>query len=75
MDVRYTMIELSRQQVEDLIKMMERAERYCSNARPVPHRPSRDELMADPTTYYSGASGYAGATLRCAIQTLESALS
>ena len=55
--------------------MMERAERYCSNARPVPHRPSRDELMAEPTTYYSGASGYAGATLRCAIQTLESALS
>ena len=55
--------------------MMERAERYCSNARPVPRRPSRDELMAEPTTYYSGASGYAGATLRCAIQTLESALS
>lgn len=75
MDVRYTMIELSRQQVEDLIRIMERAERYCSNARPVPHRPSRAELMAEPTDYYSGASGYAGATLRCAIQTLESALS
>ena len=71
MDVRYTMIELSRQQVEDLIRIMERAERYCSNARPVPHRPSRAELMAGPTDYYSGASGYARATMGLVIETLE----
>ena len=75
MDVRYTMIELSREQIEDLIKMMERAERYCANARPASYKPTRADLMAEPTEYYSGASGYAGATLRCAIQTLESAMS
>ena len=54
--------------VERLIKLMTRAEGYCRNAQST----SECDIMDDATCSYPGASGYAGATLREVIQTLES---
>jgi len=53
---------------------MQRAEGYCRKARPTSYPQTNEDLFAEPTAFYSGASGYAGATLREAIQTLESHL-
>ena len=68
------MILISRAEVEHLIKMATRAEGFCRNARPVSWPQSKEDLFAEPTEFYSGASGYARATLREVIQSLESAL-
>ena len=68
------MVMISVQEVEHLIRMASRAEGYCRKARPASLHPDRDELFAEPTEFYSGASGYAGACLREVIQSLESAL-
>ena len=46
----------------------------CRKARPASRHPDVEELMAEPTEFYSGASGYAGATMRDVIQQLESYL-
>ena len=51
-----------------------RAEGYCSKARPVNWPMTDEDLHAEPTEFYSGASGYAGGTLRDVIQTLETSL-
>ena len=67
------MVSIPRQQLDHLLKMMRLSEGYCRKARPF----TADDLHdthSEPTTYYSGASGYAGATLREAIQTIESNL-
>lgn len=75
MDTQYTMVKLDRQELEYLLAQMKRAEGFCANARPASHGiHAADEVYEEPTNFYSGASGYAGATLRSAIQTLESAL-
>ena len=68
------MVMLNRQEVEHLIKMAIRAEGFCLNARPVSYPQTQEDLFAEPTEFYSGASGYARATLREVIQSLESAL-
>ena len=68
------MVLISRDQVNHMLTMMHRAEGYCRKARPVSFPQSKEDLLAEPTEFYSGASGYAGATLREAIQTLESHL-
>ena len=68
------MVLISRDQVNQMLIMMERAEGYCRKARPVSWPQTNEDLFAEPTEFYSGASGYAGATLREAIQTLESHL-
>ena len=68
------MILISRGNVERLIRMCSRAESYCSKARPVTWPMTTEDLHAEPTEFYSGASGYAGGTLRDVIQTLESTL-
>ena len=68
------MILISRGQVERLIRMCSRAEGFCSKARPVNWPMTTEDLYAEPTEFYSGASGYAGGTLRDVIQTLESSL-
>jgi len=68
------MIMLHRSEVEHLIKMAIRAEGFCQNARPVSYPQTQEDLHAEPTEFYSGASGYARATLRECIQVLESAL-
>ena len=53
---------------------MQRAEGICRKARPASRHPDKAELMAEPTTFYSGASGHAGACLRDVIQQIESHL-
>ena len=68
------MIMISREEVEHLITMAARAESFCRKARPVSYPQTQEDLFAEPTEFYSGASGYASATLREVIQSLESAL-
>lgn len=72
METKYVLI--SREQVQSMITMLERSEGYCRNARPVRYPMSQADLHAEPTDFYSGASGYAGATMRDVLQTLESSL-
>ena len=68
------MVLISRGQVDHLLRMATRAEGYCRNARSsYPFRADTD-IHAEPTEFYPGASGYAGATLREVIQVLESHL-
>ena len=68
------MVLISRGEVERLIRMCSRAEGYCRNARSsIPFNPATD-IHAEPTEFYSGSSGYAGATMRDVISTLESSL-
>ena len=68
------MVLISRCEVERLIRMCSRAEGYCRNARSsIPFNPETD-IEAEPTAFYSGASGYAGATMRDVISTLETAI-
>ena len=66
------MILISKAQVEQLLLKMTRAEYYCAHAISM-HSPEYDDQL-DATRTYPGASGYAGATLRDVIQTLESHL-
>ena len=68
------MVVLNRYEVEHLIRMATRAEGYCRKARPVSYLQTEEDLHAEPTEFYSGASGYARATLQEVIQSLESAL-
>ncbi len=67
------MVLISKNQVSRLLTLLHRAEGYCANATSTPPItvPVADE---DPTQFYPGASGYAGATMREVIQTLESHL-
>ena len=67
------MVSIPRQQLDHLLTMMKLSEGYCRKARPF----SMDDVYdthSEPTEFYAGASGYAGATLREAIQTIESNL-
>jgi hypothetical protein len=73
-DYHFEMVSLPRVQIDHMLTLMHRAERICRNARPASRHPDKAELMAEPHTFYSGASGYAGATLRDCIQQLESHL-
>ena len=62
------MILITKESVERLITMMSRAEGYCRNAVST----SQCDINSDAMASYAGANGYAGATLREVIQTLES---
>ncbi len=73
-DTAFEMISIPRVQLDQILIQMQRAEGYCRNARPASRHPDKAELMAEPTTFYSGASGHAGACLRDVIQQLESHL-
>ena len=66
------MILISRGECERMLRHLTRAEYYCAHARST-HDPTVD-INDDATTTYPGASGYAGATMRDVIQTLESHL-
>ena len=56
----------------DLIQsFLARSIHFCTEARPA--TAIDDWEHAEPTEFYSGASGYAGATMREIIQRLESA--
>jgi len=67
------MVLISKPLVDMLLVQLTRAEYYCAHAKSM-NDPSIDLLECEPTATYAGASGYAGATLRSAIQTLESAV-
>ena len=66
------MILISRGECERMLRHLTRAEYYCAHARST-HDPTVD-INDDATTTYAGASGYAGATMRDVIQSLESHL-
>jgi hypothetical protein len=74
MSFQFEMVSLPRVQLDQILIQMQRAETYCRNARPASRQPDMEELMAEPTEFYSGASGYAGATLRDCIQQIETYL-
>ena len=73
-EFHFEMVSLPRVQLDQILIQMQRAETFCRKARPASRHPDRAELMAEPTEFYYGASGYAGATLRDCIQQLESHL-
>ena len=66
------MVLISRGECERMLRLLTRAEYYCVHARST-HDPTVD-INDDATTTYPGASGYAGATMRDVIQSLESHL-
>ena len=70
----FEMVSLPRVQLDQILIQMQRAETICRQARPASRHPDMEELMAEPHTFYSGASGHAGACLRDVIQQLESHL-
>lgn len=72
METRFVMIDKG--EVERLLQMCVRAEGFCRNARPATSPFTKEDLYAEPTEFYSGSSGYAGATMREVICTLESSL-
>ena len=73
-EFNFEMVSIPRVQLDQILIQMQRAEGICRKARPASRHPDREELMAEPTTFYSGASGYAGATMRDVIQQIESHL-
>ena len=73
-DYSFEMVSIPRIQLDHILIQMQRAESICRRARPASRHPDKVELMAEPTTFYSGASGYAGATMRDVIQQIESHL-
>ena len=73
-EFNFEMVSLPRCQIDQILIQMQRAETFCRKARPASRHPDMEELMAEPTEFYSGASGYAGATLRDCIQQIETYL-
>ena len=73
-DFSFEMVSIPRIQLDQILIQMQRAEGICRKARPASRHPDKEELMAEPTTFYSGASGYAGATMRDVIQQIETYL-
>jgi len=73
-EFNFEMVSLPRVQIDQILIQMQRAETFCRKARSASRHPDMEELMAEPTEFYSGASGYAGATMRDVIQQLESHL-
>ena len=74
MNFEFEMVSIPRHQLDHLLTMMRISEGYCRKARPSVYPRPQEDIYAEPTEFYSGASGYAGATLREAIQTIESNL-
>jgi hypothetical protein len=62
---------ISREQVNSLLLQFKRAQGYCDKAIHPSRKPTMEELMMEPTRFYSGASGFACSTLQMAIDTLE----
>ena len=73
-EYNFEMVSIPRVQLDQILIQMQRAEGICRKARPASRHPDKEELMAEPTTFYSGASGYAGATMRDVIQQIETYL-
>ena len=66
-------VSLPRTECERLIRHLTRAEYYCAHATSS-FDPEADVVHDEPTRFYPGASGYAGAAMRDVLQSLESAL-
>ena len=64
-------IRLPRAECVRIIRHLTRAEYYCAHAKSTLD-PDVDLIHDEPTRTYPGASGYAGATMRDVLQTLES---
>jgi len=70
------MVMISRPLVEQLIVQLDRSAHFCENARGMTDVDLRADFHAiEPTEFYAGASGYARATMRDVLQSLESHLS
>ena len=65
------MVLISRDECEYLLTYLRRAEGFCLKARPVRFPMSDEDIHAEPTEFYSGASGYARATMGMVIESLE----
>ena len=68
------MIAIPLAECERMLRYLTRAEYYCSHATSS-YDPDIDPVHDEPTRTYPGASGYAGATMRDIIQSLESHMS
>jgi|SaaInlV_120m_DNA_3_1039746.scaffolds.fasta_scaffold27911_2 hypothetical protein len=73
-EFNFEMVSFPRCQIDQILIQMQQAETICRNARPASRYPDKDELMAEPQTFYSGASGNALACLRDVIQQIETYL-
>ena len=67
------MVLISKPLVDLMLSQLTKAEGYCSKAKSILD-PDLDIINDDATASYAGASGYAGATMRDVIRTLESAI-
>ena len=67
------MVLISREECERMLRYLTKAEYYCAHATSSSD-PDIDPANDEPTRTYPGASGFAGATMRDIIQTLESHL-
>lgn len=67
------MILISRGECERMLRHLTRAEYYCAHATSSSD-PNIDVVHDEPTRTFPGASGYAGATMRDVIQSIESHL-
>ena len=67
------MIQFTRDECEMMVRNLTRAEYYCAHARST-SSPDVDIVHGEPTDTYPGASGYAGATMRGVLETIESHL-
>ena len=67
LNMEQEMVLISRKQCDLMLKLLYRAEGYCRKAQSI-----RIADNDDATASYPGASGYAGATMRNVIQTIES---
>ena len=67
------MVAIPLAECERMLRYLTRAEYYCAHATSSSD-PDIDPVHDDATRTYPGSSGYAGATMREIIQTLESHL-
>ena len=64
------MVAIPLAECERMLRYLTRAEYYCAHATSSSD-PSIDVVHDEPTRTYPGASGFAGATMRDIIQTIE----
>ena len=67
------MVLISKPLVDLMLTQLQRAEGYCSKAKSILD-PDLDIINDEATASFAGASGYASATMRDVIRTLESAM-
>tara|TARA_R100000315_G_C5189120_1_gene110171 strand:- start:352 stop:663 length:312 start_codon:yes stop_codon:yes gene_type:complete len=73
-NMEQNMVLINRDDLKGMIRHMNRAVGYCKNARSsYPFDPQTD-IEAEPTEFYSGASGFALGTLQSVIKQLEYSL-